>query len=146
MLGQPGHNTRLHAQLPPSFLVMDACTTSQLNVVLVCKLLSAWFIFDTLSISVCSTSHRQTSGQLVQELNVCTVYSQCQEPRQQLRNDLDIFCGQNSCQFLAKTRHWSMPNELGLNQLTTVIRLFGEYMKTIKEHIKKLFTEPLRTY
>ena len=33
----------------------------------------AWFIFDTLSISVCMTSHMQTSGQLVQELNVCTV-------------------------------------------------------------------------
>ena len=73
MPGQSGHNTRLHAQLPPSFLDMDTCTTSQLNVVLVRKLLCAWFIFDTLSISVCTTSHRQTSGQLVQELNVCTV-------------------------------------------------------------------------
>ena len=68
-----GHNTRLHAQLQPSFLDMDPCTISQLNVVLVRKLLCAWFIFDTLSISVCTTSHRQTSGQLVQELNVCTV-------------------------------------------------------------------------
>ena len=70
---KPWHNTLLHAQLPPSFLDMDACTTSQLNVVLVCKLLCAWLIFDTLSISVCTTSHRQTAGQLVQELNVCTI-------------------------------------------------------------------------
>ena len=62
-----------HAQFPPSFLDMDACTTSQLNVVLVRKLLNAWLIFDTLSISVCTTSHRQTYGQLVQELNICTV-------------------------------------------------------------------------
>ena len=45
----------------------------RLNVVLVRKLLCAWFIFETLSISVCTTSHRQKSGQLVQELNVCTV-------------------------------------------------------------------------
>ena len=52
---------------------MDACTTSQLNVVLIRKLLCAWFIFDILSISVFTTRHLQTSGQLVQELNVGTV-------------------------------------------------------------------------
>ena len=52
---------------------MDACTTSQLTVTLVRKLLCAWFIFDMLSISFCTTRHWQTSGQLVQELNVCTV-------------------------------------------------------------------------
>ena len=73
MPGQPGHSTRLHAQFPPSFLDMDACTTSQLNVALVRKLLCAWLIFDTLSISVCTTRHWQTSGKLVQEVNVCTV-------------------------------------------------------------------------
>ena len=63
-----------HTQFPPNFLDMHACTTSQLNEVLVRKLLCAWPIFDTLSISVCTTRHWQTSGQLVQELNVCTVY------------------------------------------------------------------------
>ena len=73
MPGQPGHDTRLYAQLQPSFLDMDACTTSQLNVVLVRKPLCAWFIFDTMSIRVCTTSHRQTSGRLVQEFNVCIV-------------------------------------------------------------------------
>ena len=76
MPSQPGHSTRLHAVWPPSFMDMDACTTSQLNVVFVCKLLCAWLIFDSLSISVCTTRHWQTSGQQVQELNVCTVYSQ----------------------------------------------------------------------
>ena len=64
----------VHDQLPPSFLDMDACTTSQLNVVLIRKLLCAWFIFDILLISVFTTRHWQTSGQLVQELNVGTVF------------------------------------------------------------------------
>ena len=61
--------------------IIDDCTpnchpvSSQLNVVLVRKPLCGWFIFDTFSISVCTTSHRHSSGQLVQELNVCTVPS-----------------------------------------------------------------------
>ena len=38
MPGQPGHNTQLHSQLPPSFLGMDAFMTSQLNVALKSKL------------------------------------------------------------------------------------------------------------
>ena len=76
MPGQTRHNTRpQNAQFPPSFLDMDACTTSQLNVALVRKLLCACLIFDTLSISVCTTRHWQTSGQLMQELTVCTVYN-----------------------------------------------------------------------
>ena len=77
MPSQSGYSTRPHAKVPPSFLDMDACTTSQLNVVLVHKLqnvLCAWLIFDTLSISVCATMHCQTSGQLVQELNGSTMY------------------------------------------------------------------------
>ena len=35
MRGQPGHNTRLHARLPHSFLCMDAWITSELNVDLI---------------------------------------------------------------------------------------------------------------
>ena len=31
MIGQPGHNTRPRAGFPPSFLGMDAWTTSQLT-------------------------------------------------------------------------------------------------------------------
>ena len=31
--------------------------------------------FDMLPIGVCTTGHLQTSGRLVQELNICTVYS-----------------------------------------------------------------------
>ena len=38
MRGQPGHNTRPHTRLPPSFLGMDAWTTSQPNVALISKL------------------------------------------------------------------------------------------------------------
>ena len=30
--------------------------------------------FDMLSISVCTTRHRQTSGRRLQELNICTVH------------------------------------------------------------------------
>ena len=75
MPGQTRHNTRPHVQFPPSFLDMDACRTSQMNIVLVRKLLCAWPIFDTLSIRVCTIRHWQTTGQLVHELNVCTVGS-----------------------------------------------------------------------
>ena len=72
MPGQPVHSTRPPAKLPPSFLDMDACTTSQLKVVLVRKLLCAWLIFFNV-IHKCLHDHWQTSGQLVQELNVCTI-------------------------------------------------------------------------
>ena len=41
MPGQPGHNTRPHARLPPSFLGMDALMTSQLTVALYNKLLGS---------------------------------------------------------------------------------------------------------
>ena len=37
MLGQAGHNTRPYAQLPPSFMSMDAWITSELNVALMSK-------------------------------------------------------------------------------------------------------------
>ena len=74
MPGQPGHNTRPHARLPPSFLGMDEFTTirsfdSQ----------ETWAIdvrglfFDMSSMDVYTTRQCQTSGRLVQELNVCTV-------------------------------------------------------------------------
>ena len=38
MPGQPGQSTRPHARLPPRFLGMDACMTSQLDVALIRKL------------------------------------------------------------------------------------------------------------
>ena len=38
MRGQPGHNTRLHARLPPSFQGMERWIASQLNVALSRKL------------------------------------------------------------------------------------------------------------
>ena len=56
---------------------MDAWMTSQVNVALIRKLLWSLiclaYIFDLLSRGVCTTIHWQTSSQLLQELNVCTV-------------------------------------------------------------------------
>ena len=53
--------------------------TSQLNVALIRKLRGSLvclaYFFDMLSMDVCTTRHWQTSGRLVQELNVCTVYA-----------------------------------------------------------------------
>ena len=69
--------TRPHAWLPPWFLRMDAWMTSQLKVALIRKVYvgnwCAWLFSDMLSMGVCTTRHCQTSGQLVQKLNVCTV-------------------------------------------------------------------------
>ena len=57
---------------------MDTGMTLQLTVALICELsvslLCLAYFFDMLYIVVCTTRHRQTSGQLVQELDVCTVY------------------------------------------------------------------------
>ena len=77
MRGQPEHNIRLHARLPIIFLCMDAWMTSQLNVALIHKLRGSLmcldYVFHMLSMGVCTTRHWQTSGLLVQELNICTV-------------------------------------------------------------------------
>ena len=76
MRGQPGHNIRPHPRLPHSFLGLDARMTLQLRVALIFMLsgsLVCWaYFFDLLSLVVCITRHWQTSGRLVQELNVCT--------------------------------------------------------------------------
>ena len=78
MRGQPAHNTRPQARLTPSFLAMNAWMTSQLNAALICKLSRALmrldYHFDMIIMGVCTTRHCQTSGRLVQELNVCTVH------------------------------------------------------------------------
>ena len=77
MSGMAEHKTRPHARLPPCFLGMDVRITSQLNGDLIRKL--AWVIdmlglfYDMLFMVVCTTSHSQMPGRLVQELNVCTV-------------------------------------------------------------------------
>ena len=39
-----------------------------------CVIDAICLFFDMLSMGVCTTRHWQTSGRLVQELNVCTVY------------------------------------------------------------------------
>ena len=74
---QPGHDTRPHVRLPPSFLGMNLWMTSQPNVVSNHKLPGSLaclaYVIDVLSMVVCTTRHWQTSGRLVQELNDCTV-------------------------------------------------------------------------
>ena len=81
MRGQPGHNTRLHVRLPPSFRGMDAWMTSKLNVALVCKLRGSLvclaYSFGMLAMCVFTTRQWQTAGRLVQEFNVCTVSEAC---------------------------------------------------------------------
>ena len=78
MCGQPGDNTRPYARLPPSCVGMGVWMTSQLKVSLIRKLHGSLMCsahdFDMLFMGVCTTEHWQTSGRLVQELNVCTVY------------------------------------------------------------------------
>ena len=53
--------------------------TSQLNVAFICELRGSLmyltYVFDVFSMGVCTTGHLQTSGRLVQELNICTVCS-----------------------------------------------------------------------
>ena len=77
MHGQSEHNIQTHARLPPSFLDMDACITSQLKVALIRKLRGPLMclanVLDMLTMGVCTTRHWQSSSRLVQELNVCTV-------------------------------------------------------------------------
>ena len=76
--GQPGHNTRPHTRLPPSFLGMDATTlTSQLNAAFysqaACVLMRLAYLNGILSMGVGTTRHWQTSGRLVLVLNICIV-------------------------------------------------------------------------
>ena len=56
---------------------ISACMTSQLRVALIRKIrdssICLAYSFDMLSMGLCTTRHYQTSGRLVQELNVCIV-------------------------------------------------------------------------
>ena len=74
---QPRHNTQLHGLLPPfpghgcindlkierSFELQATYVTDVIRL-----------FFDMLYNGVCTTKHRETSSQLVQEFNVCTVW------------------------------------------------------------------------
>ena len=74
MRGQPGHYTRPYDRLSPSFLGIDdlaAKRSFDSHATRVTDVLGLYF--DMLSMDVCTTKHLQTSGRLVQELNVCTV-------------------------------------------------------------------------
>ena len=77
MRGQPGHSPWPHGWLLPGFQGMNAGMTSQPNVALICKL--RWslmcfaYIVGRLSEGIGTFRHCQTSGRLVQDLNVCTV-------------------------------------------------------------------------
>ena len=75
---QPEHNTWPQARLSPNFLGMDDLTTerssdSQDMWSLMC---SDYFYYISF-IGDCTTSHWQTSGRLVQELNACTAIITC---------------------------------------------------------------------
>ena len=77
MRGHPGPNTQPHARLQPSFKDIDAWITSKLNEALVCKLRVSLMSLADILHAVCTTRHWQTSGRLVQELNVCTLHVGC---------------------------------------------------------------------
>ena len=75
MRGQPSHNTQLHARLPLSFHeCMDYLTTEHSFDSQDTWVIDVLGLFDMLSMCVYTTRHWQTSGRLVQALNVCTVY------------------------------------------------------------------------
>ena len=62
------------SRLPPGFLGMDAWMTSRLNVSLICNLRGSFMclaFLNTLSLVVCPTRHWQTTGLLMQQLDVC---------------------------------------------------------------------------
>ena len=77
MCGQPMHNTRPHARLQSIFWGMDASEDLRMNVAFIHKirwsLVYVAYLFDMLPTSFGTTRHWQTSGRLVQELNVCAV-------------------------------------------------------------------------
>ena len=79
---QPGYNKRPHAQLPTSFLDMDAWMAIKLNVASFDSQ-ATWVIdvlgllFEMLFKGVCTTRHWQTFSRLVQGLNGCTVCGVC---------------------------------------------------------------------
>ena len=67
-----------HDHMPDYRPVFWAWMPPQMNVALICKLYRVIgmldLLFDMLSMGVCTNRNWQTSGQLVQELNLCTVY------------------------------------------------------------------------
>ena len=80
MQGQPGHYS-MHDRMPhttqfPGHGCMDDLTTersfdSLVTMVIDVRIRSLFY--DVLSMDLGTTRHRQTSGRLVQKLNVCTV-------------------------------------------------------------------------
>ena len=76
-VSSPGRIHDRTPRLPSNFLGMDAWITLQLKVALSRKLRGSSkcfaYICDIISMGVSTTRHGQTSGLLVQELNVRTV-------------------------------------------------------------------------
>ena len=76
MRGQPGH-TRPRNWLPPSFLSIKSWMIPQLNLASIHKQRGSFiclsYFLDMLSMRVVTTRYCQTSGRLVQELDICTV-------------------------------------------------------------------------
>ena len=65
----------IHDPTPSCHQVFCALRTSQLKTALIRWLFGSLMclVYSSLSEGVCTTRHRQTSGRLVQELNVCTL-------------------------------------------------------------------------
>ena len=84
MRGQPGHDTRPHARSPSCWQssghgsVDDRAAKHGFDSKLRWPLMCLAYFFDIQSICVYTTRHWQTSGRLVQELNVCTVAVFCE--------------------------------------------------------------------
>ena len=74
-----GQNTRPHAGLPPNFpwygRIYDVTPDPSFDLQATCTCFIDVFglLLDMLFMGVCTTSHWQTSGRMVQELNICTV-------------------------------------------------------------------------
>ena len=101
-------------RMPDCHQVSWAWMTSELNVALISKLCwplmcLVYFFWHDLSMGVCTTRHCQTCGQLVQELNACTIVegggNNHYWPQQGIGKSFGIYL---PCEGKADTRHLRM--------------------------------------
>ena len=119
--------------------------TSQLNEALVCKLggslmYLAYFI-GTLSTGDCTPRDRQTSGRLVQELNVCTVGDICIKAF--------VLGKQSCCNNNGKNRRRGTQEDNAATTTTTTktSRFFSSISKTLlcNRYVFRIFKRSTRT-
>ena len=73
MRGQPVHDTRPHAQYAGHGCIDDLTIKPSCISQPIYGSLMYLAFFDMLSMGIYTRRHRQTSGRMVQELNVCTI-------------------------------------------------------------------------